>query len=134
MSTYVVNSGRGLQLYYFLKEPIPLYKHYQKTLREFKEAMIERLWNDYTSSKKEKDIIGVLQGFRTIAFFLNQRKIIWLLLLKQVLDIYLKNLEYYKKNFPEWYQEIIIEGKPKGNGRWTIKRDLYNWWKDKIKK
>ena len=35
MPTYVVNSGRGLHLYYFLKEPIPLYKHYQKTLREF---------------------------------------------------------------------------------------------------
>ena len=54
--TYIVNSGRGLHLYYFLEEPLPLYKHYQKTLREFKEILIDRIWNDYTSSKKEKDM------------------------------------------------------------------------------
>lgn len=160
MPTYVVNSGRGLHLYYFLKEPIPLYKHYQKTLREFKEAMIERLWNDYTSSKKEKDMTGVLQGFRTVGSFSKLGKDYPVVAfktgprytleeLKEFTPNYKgnlelkfpekskknkKNLEYYKKNFPEWYQERIIEGKPKGNGRWTVKRDLYNWWKEKIKK
>lgn len=47
--TYIVNSGRGLHLYYFLDEPLPLYRHYQKTLCEFKELLIDRIWNDYTS-------------------------------------------------------------------------------------
>lgn len=158
MPTYIVNSGRGLHLYYFLKEPVPLYKHYQKTLREFKEAMIERLWNDYTSSKKEKDMTGVLQGFRTVGSFskLGEEYPVvafktgsryTLEELKEFTPNYKgdltlkfpvkekknkKDLEYYKKNFPEWYQERIVECKPKGNGRWTVKKDLYNWWKNKI--
>ena len=116
---------------------------YQKTLREFKEAMIERLWNDYTSSKKEKDMIGVLQGFRTVGSFSKLGKNYPVVAFKtgprytleELKEFTLnyegnlelkfpeknkknkKNLEYYKKNFPEWYQERIIEGKPKGNRR-----------------
>lgn len=160
MPTYVVNSGRGLHLYYFLKEPVPLYKHYQKTLREFKEAMIERLWNGYTSLKEEKDMTGVLQGFRTVGSYSKLGKHCPVVAYKtgpryslEELkaftpnyegDITLKfpekdkkarkGLEYYKKNFPEWYQERIVEGKEKGNGRWTVKKDLYNWWLSKIEK
>lgn len=162
MPTYVVNSGRGLHLYYFLKDPVPLYKHYQKTLREFKEAMIRRLWNGYTSIRDERDMTGVLQGFRTVGSYSKLGKDYPVIAFKtgdryslEELKIFTinydgdltlkfpvkskkqrKSLEYYKKNFPEWYQERIIEGKPKPTekGRWFVKRALYDWWKAKIKK
>ena len=35
-ATFVVNSGTGLHLYYVLKEPVPMYPHNQKCLKELK--------------------------------------------------------------------------------------------------
>ncbi len=35
-------------------------------------------------------------------------------------------IERAKKLWPEWYQARIVEGK--APGRWTCKRDLYDWW------
>ncbi len=156
--TYIVNSGRGLHLYYFLDEPLPLYRHYQKTLCEFKELLIDRIWNDYTSSKKEKDMTGVLQGFRNVgswsklgkeypvrAFRTGKRTN--LEELKATIpfckfDVSLKfpvkerkkwkNLEYYQKNFPDWYERRVIRGEPARERKWVVKRDLYDWWKMKI--
>ena len=156
--TYIVNSGRGLHLYYFLEEPLPLYKHYQKTLREFKELLIDRVWNDYTSSKKEKDMTGVLQGFRTVgswsklgkkypvrAFRTGKKTNLEELkasipYCKFNLSLKFpskdkkksKNLEYYKENFPNWYERRIINGEPPKKRKWVIKKDLYEWWKRKI--
>ena len=156
--TYIVNSGRGLHLYYFLEEPLPLYKHYQKTLREFKEFLINRIWNDYTSSKKEKDMTGVLQGFRSVgswsklgknypvrAFKTGEKTS--LEELKATIpfckfDVSLKfpikekkkykDLEYYKKNFPDWYERRVVNKEPARERKWIVKRDLYDWWKIKI--
>ena len=41
-------------------------------------------------------------------------------------------LEQAKKKYPEWYEKRIVNGE-KRNGRWIIKRDLYDWWINKIK-
>ena len=41
-------------------------------------------------------------------------------------------LEDAKKKYPEWYRERVIEGK-KAKGRWTCKRDLYDWWLRQIR-
>lgn len=40
-------------------------------------------------------------------------------------------IERAKKLWPEWYQERIVEGK--APGRWTCKRDLYDWWIGQIR-
>lgn len=40
-------------------------------------------------------------------------------------------LEECKEKFPEWYQRRIVEGKE--SGQWTVKRDLYDWWIEKVK-
>ena len=156
--TYIVNSGRGLHLYYFLDEPLPLYRHYQKTLTQFKELLIDRIWNDYTSSKKEKDMTGVLQGFRTVgswsklgkeypvrAFKVGKRtnleelkasipfcKFDVSLKFPQKDKKKSKKLEYYKKNFPDWYERRIINKEPARERKWIVKRALYDWWKMKI--
>ena len=36
----VVNSGTGLHLYYVLEEPIPMYPHNQKCLKELKYCLL----------------------------------------------------------------------------------------------
>lgn len=70
--SYVVSSGRGLHLYYFLQEPYPLYSWEPWRLQyasAIKRDLIRRLWNDTSSQNGEetdKDIAGCLQGFRAV--------------------------------------------------------------------
>ena len=40
-------------------------------------------------------------------------------------------IERAKKLWPEWYQARIVDGK--APGRWTCKRDLYDWWLGEVK-
>ena len=65
-ATYVVNSGTGLHLYYFMERPIPMYPQNQKFLKELKYALTRRIWNRFTSKIKEPQVQGVLQGFRLV--------------------------------------------------------------------
>lgn len=44
--TYCINSGHGLHLYYLLEKPVPLYKHLQDKLREFKYEDVMKFIND----------------------------------------------------------------------------------------
>ena len=53
--TYCINSGHGLHLYYLLEKPVPLYKHLQDKLREFKYELIRKIWNRYTSTYTERE-------------------------------------------------------------------------------
>ena len=67
--TYLVSSGRGLHLYYFLESPIPMYKNLEKMLSELKQTLTNRLWNDTSSLKgQEQDIdkAGIYQNFRSV--------------------------------------------------------------------
>ena len=65
-ATFVVNSGTGLHLYYVLKEPVPMYPHNQKCLKELKYSLTRQIWNRYTSTIKEPQMQGILQGFRVV--------------------------------------------------------------------
>lgn len=65
-ATFVVNSGTGLHLYYVLTEPIPMYPQNQKILKELKYALTRQIWNRFTSSIKEPQMQGILQGFRVV--------------------------------------------------------------------
>ena len=65
MCTYCVNSGHGLHLYYLLEKPVPLYKHLQDSLKEFKYELIAKVWNRYTSTFTERNQVqyqGIFQG------------------------------------------------------------------------
>jgi hypothetical protein len=53
--TYCVNSGHGLHLYYLFEKPVPLYRHLQDQLREFKYELIRKIWNRYTSTYTERE-------------------------------------------------------------------------------
>lgn len=153
-ATYVVNSGHGLHLYYFLKKPAPMLPHIQASLKELKYALTRQIWNRYTSYRKDVEVQGILQGFRMIgspsklgkefpvrAFQYGRRVDLDYLVTfvpetSGERDRIFKalesscTLEDAKEKWPDWYQRRVVEGKPRG--RWTVKRDLYDWWLRRI--
>lgn len=40
-------------------------------------------------------------------------------------------LDQAKEKYPEWYENKVVKGK---RSYWTVKRDLYDWWIQQIKK
>lgn len=153
--TYCINSGHGLHLYYLLEKPVPLYKHLQDKLREFKYELIAKIWNRYTSTYTERDQVqyqGIFQGFRMVgtqsklgkrypvrAFETGDRVTIEYLngflmdKTKAVTGFHYKSdlsLAEARKKYPEWYERRIVKGESRG--RWHVKRDLYDWWLRKI--
>src|SRR5574344_914463 len=65
-ATFVVNSGTGLHLYYVLDEPVPMYPQNQLYMKELKYALTRQIWNRFTSTIKEPQMQGILQGFRVV--------------------------------------------------------------------
>lgn len=149
-ATYIVNSGHGLHLYYFLKRPAPMLPHIQACLKELKYALTRQIWNRYTSYRKDIEVQGILQGFRMIgspsklgrdfpvrAFQYGGRVDLDYLVAfvpetsgerERIFKALQSSctLEDAKEKWPDWYQRRVIEGKPRG--RWIVKRDLYDWW------
>lgn len=152
-ATYIANSGGGIHLYYLLDKPIPLYRSIHKRLNAFKHDMTDLIWNKYTSKiePKYRQYQGIFQGFRIvgsktktmnnrIAVYKTGEKVDIDYLNRFVAnDFKIKSLNYEssltleqaKEKYPAWYQKRIVEGK--SAGRWTVKRDLYDWWLRKIK-
>lgn len=148
---FLVNSGTGFHLYYVFEEPVPMYPHVQVALKEMKYALIRRIWNRYTSTVKEPQMQGVLQGFRVVG---TQSKLgsacpvvafdigdpVTLEYLNEfvsdavkIKDIHYKSklsLQQAKKKYPEWYQSRIVEQQKKKT--WVVKEDLYHWWYRRI--
>lgn len=155
-ATFVVNSGTGLHLYYLLEGPVAMYPQFQAFLRELKYALTRKIWNNYTSTLKEPQIQSVLQGFRVVgsqtklgsdypvvAYRLGKRVSLGYLLgflpdtsgdFQRVVGILQKkplSLEEARKKYPDWYDRRVVRGEKRG--RWTVKRDLYDWWLNKIR-
>ncbi len=153
--TYIVNSGRGLHLYYVLEQPHMMLPHIQSCLKELKYALTRQIWNRFTSTRKDVEVQGILQGFRMIgspsklgrefpvtAYRSGEKVNVDYLVdfvpetsgeRERIYDA-LKSkitLEEAKEKYPEWYQRRVVEGQPRG--RWTIKRDLYDWWFNRIR-
>ena len=154
-ATFVVNSGTGLHLYYVLESPVAMYPQNQKFLKELKYVLTRRIWNRFTSKIEEPQVQGVLQGFRVVgsgtklgldypvvAYRYGKPVSIEYLLqyvsdtngdLQRVTGILEKGtlpIEEAKKKYPDWYERRVVRGERRG--RWTVKRDLYDWWLRKI--
>lgn len=143
--TYLVSSGKGVHLYYFLQEPLQLYRNREKVLADLKEALIRRLWNDTSSIRPDSpDITGIYQGFRCVG---SQTKLGPEYVVKaykltntrysledikasipscqvDLSGLYEKpreegkvSLEEAKELYPEWYEERIVQGKPAAKSR-----------------
>ena len=155
-ATFVVNSGTGLHLYYVLSEPVPMYPQNQKYLKELKYALTRQIWNRFTSTIREPQMQGVLQGFRVIGsssklgreFPVVAYRLGGTVELEKLLD-YIPysngeqqrihglmrksrlSLAEAKEKYPDWYERRVV--KKERRGRWTVKRDLYDWWLHRIR-
>lgn len=155
-ATFVVNSGTGLHLYYVLSEPVPMYPHNQHYLKELKYSLTRQIWNRFTSSIKQPQMQGILQGFRVVgsgtklgkgypvvAYRLGDRVELDGLLeyipasngerqkLQGILRKSSMPLAEAKEKYPDWYERRVVKGERRG--RWTVKRDLYDWWLRRIR-
>ena len=154
-ATFIVNSGTGLHLYYVLTEPVPMYPQNQKILKELKYALTRQIWNRFTSSIREPQMQGILQGFRVVgsgsklgrdypvvAYRFGDAVDMEKLLdyipdsngEQQRIQALMKksrlSLAEAKEKYPDWYERRIV--KKERRGRWTVKRDLYDWWLHRI--
>ena len=150
LPNYIILSGHGVHLYYVFEEPIPLYPNIKLQLKELKYALIQKMWNRYTTKNWEKvQYQGINQGFRVIG---GKTKIEGVLVRAFRLNTHpycLEQLNQYipedkridesklwkeskmtlaeaKKKYPEWYDKRVVQGQRKGT--WTCKEDLYRWW------
>lgn len=149
MATYIVCSGTGIHVYYFLDKPIRLYSHTIGQLFNLRAELTRKIWNRFVSTlSRNPQYESVTQGFRAVssickdgkqrvrAFKIGERVSI------DYLNSYVtdKNkvgqatnsnrLAEAKKKYPEWYERRVVQGQPRGT--WTTKPDLYSWWIRKI--
>ena len=154
MPTFTVVSGGGLHLYFQFKEPLPMFRHFQRYLRSLKHGLTKRLWNDYTSKREDIEYQSILQGFRMVGSpsklgkqypvraFKTGDKIdidyLYSFLLPEdkknlaEFDTYKEShlsLEKAKELYPDWYNHRVEKQK---KPRWHIKKDLYYWWLNRI--
>lgn len=151
--TFIVMSGSGIHAYYVFDKPIDLYPKTKLLLKELKFELTDLMWNGYTSGENNKQFQGINQGFRIVgsptkrnsnvrAFkspsgtvslsymnsFVQRKELDFSQLYKEST----MPLAEAKEKYPEWYEKIVVLGKPKGT--WTTHEGLYEWWFNKIKK
>ena len=154
-ATFVVLSGHGLHLYYVLETPIRATMNNIRKLNKLKEGMTKLIWNRYTSNIDKIQFQYCLQGFRMVGsaskmgkrypvrayrfsdeHYTIEELVSWIPKLKEWdeyrIDITERDTvpkETAKKLWPEWYEYRINQ---RQSNKWHIKRDLYDWWKNKI--
>lgn len=154
-ATFVVLSGHGLHLYYVLKQPIRATMNNIRKLNKLKEGMTKLIWNRYTSNIEKIQFQYCLQGFRMVGsaskmgkrypvrayrfsdeHYTIEELVAWIPKLKEWDEYRIDMTERdtvpkatAAKLWPEWYEYRINQGK---SSKWSVKRDLYDWWKGKI--
>ena len=157
--TYTVASGNGLHLYYVFEQGIPLFPNVVESLVAYKRVLTKMIWNRHTTKDFDEDKIqyeSIFQAFRVVgtatkkgdevqAFKTGERVSIEYMnsfIVKndlkkypkaQITRIYKSDLTLVqaKNKYPEWYERRVERKEPKGH--WICKRDLYDWWKRRIK-
>lgn len=130
--TFIVNSGHGMHLYYCFEESIPMYPYLMEQLQALKTALIECVWNVYTSTipTEKRQYQSVVQGYRAVgscsklgkryrvtAFRTGKKRTLqylkdWATETGRVDFNEFKHttLDEAREKFPEWYQRRIVEG------------------------
>lgn len=158
----IVNSGSGIHVYFLLETPAPMFKDAYPILNKIKKELTRRMWNKGTTHENpdKPQFQGNCQGFRipgtqtkfftkvtafqnlnpnvkpyyTIADltyngnFLTDEEVT--LLKKGTYKPSRVTLQQARELYPEWYERRIVQGHR--SGRWYIKRDLYDWWKERV--
>ena len=152
-ATYIINSGHGLHLYYFLTEPIALYNNRLTAITKFKNALTWIIWNGYTSKFKKRDSQGATQQYRVVGSmtklgsgypctaYLKSGERVSLDYLNNFIEnyspdrkiaklVFTQSLgkEYWKEHNPNWYKRVILGEKVE------IKRTpRFPWLSEKMK-
>lgn len=151
--TAIVSSGTGVHVYYVFEKPIPCFPNIIEQLSVLKNRLTWQYWTQgLTTLPNAVQYESLFQGFRmpgTITKKGTRAKAFLIDGGKKVSVEYLNNfvpeeyrcnnfayksnltLAQAKKKYPEWYDRRIVKGEKKG--RWTVKRDLYDWWLREIK-
>lgn len=153
-ATFIACSGFGLHLWYQFEMPIPLFANVSKGLDKLKHALTELIWNKYiTEDYKNIQFQPINQPFRIVGGVTKDysstghRVKIWRINSHPTTLEYLNSfvsaenqcvvqykseltLSQAKEKFPEWYEKRIVNKQT--TGTWTVKRDLYDWWKRQI--
>lgn len=150
--TYIVFSGTGIHLYYQFENPIPCFKNIIEQLSKLKYDLINRIWNEYTTSLSNNIQYGsIFQGFRLAGgvtksggrtkVFHTGNKITLEYLNRFVInkENQFKYSNYKSKyslleakdKFPKWYNNKIINKRP--NNTWIASKNVYDWWLRRIK-
>jgi len=147
-ATYIVNSGRGVHLYYLLTEPVPMYPRNQQILKIIKRALTNKIWNKSTSTIKVPEQQGILQGFRIVGSasklgpdypvrayrygepvsldsLVRYVPVQAMALQKLVLKVHATKREMHPDN-----RQIIKKCKKR---KWIVNRSLYDWWLKRIR-
>lgn len=152
--TFTVLSGTGVHLYYVFDEPIPLYPNIKTQLKALKHDLTRRFW-DYGGTSRIRTIQyqGINQSFRmvgsindkygtVITAYKTGDKISLEELNQHTMedtnrvDLQYKfkpskiSLEEAEKRYPKWFERVIVRGE-KTKRKWSVSRDLYEWWRDK---
>ena len=156
LPNYIALSGHGVHLYYVFEEPVSLFPNLKLQLKDLKYSLTERMWNKNTSIDEKVQRQGINQPFRILGgkckknapiervevYRINNHPINISYLNRFVptkIEIDEKKLfkeskmtlEEAKKKYPKWYENKILNGH---RSYWTVKRDLYDWWIQQIKK
>ena len=150
--TFVVWSGTGLHLYYQFEQPIPCFNNITKQLAAMKSSLTVKIWNKYITELYDKpQVQSLFQGFRIVGgvtkggsrtkAFITGEKVSLEYLNGFIFDESAKVKDFIYKSkltkkeaaakYPEWYERRIVKQQPKGS--WQCKKDLYNWWLDRLK-
>jgi hypothetical protein len=149
--TYIIFSGSGLHLYYHFAEPLPCFDNIKRQLAALKKNLTWKIWNKYTTELFNNiQYESLFQGFRMVggitksgsrtrAFEIGDK--VTIDYLNSFVEDKYKVKEYTYKSkltlaeaaekYPKWYNDRIINKKPKGS--WQTKKDLFYWWIKKIK-
>lgn len=147
--TFIVNSGHGMHLYYCFEDPVPLYPYLEKQLKTLKDAMVECIWNAYTStiSTEKRQYQSVVQGYRAVgscsklgkgykvtAFRIGRKRT-----LQYLMDWATESdrvdynefthvtLDEAAKLWPEWYEHRVFLGESRRPFKFKH-RGVYNSW------
>lgn len=149
--TYIVSSGTGVHVYYVFDQPIPLFENVLEQLERYKRRLTWFLWHDSISTLHDDiQYEPVCQGFRIVGTITKKEERVRAFSTgKKVTMEYLNSFfseEYqvteftYKSNltlaqaknkYPEWYQDRIINKKPRNT--WQFNRRVYDKWLERIK-
>ena len=159
---YIILSGWNVHLYYLFETPVELYPTNKTQIKDLKYALIDLIWNQYTSNIERKQFQGINQGFRVIggkakaegrivrAFHLSEEHYSIDMLNQFVPEKHQMkwnkykdtsySLEEAKKKFPKWYKRVIEENAHYVK-KWEISEKvhgsdpyaLYHWWIRQLK-